>query len=200
MADPDINREDLMEYFAELDPDERQHMLDAIEDSDIDDSITDFCRKMYQRRYTDPKDPGHKVDNWLWKIVYLPGLYSKRGMLMRIVRKEAADAVSELMLKDSDSYSDMEKSLLYLEFRNAARRYLSTCNSDRYGSRLFGMKRSTADDRRYKAAEDIWRASAGLASAAGEEKKLEIWCTALRDELYQYDSACQTYYEEFESK
>ena len=66
MADPDINREDLMEYFAELDPDKRQRMLDAIEDSDIDNSITDFCRTMYQRRYTDPKDPGHKVDNWLW--------------------------------------------------------------------------------------------------------------------------------------
>ena len=54
MADPDINREDLMEYFAELDPDKRQRMLDAIEDSDIDNRITDFCRTMYQRRYTDP--------------------------------------------------------------------------------------------------------------------------------------------------
>ena len=200
MADPEMIREDLMEYFAELDPDKRQEMLNGIADSDIDSDITAFCRKMYKRRYTDPKDPGHRVDNWLWKIVYLPGLYSKRGLLMRIVRKEAADAVSELMLKDPDSYSNTEKSLLYLEFRNAARRYLSTCSSDRYGSRMFGLKRSTAEDRKYKAAEDIWRASAGLASAAGEEQKLEIWCTALRDELYQYDSACQTYYEEFESK
>ena len=30
MADPQINRKDLMEYFAELDPDKRQRMLDAI--------------------------------------------------------------------------------------------------------------------------------------------------------------------------
>ena len=103
------------------------------------------------------------------------------------------------MLKEQDSYSDTERSLLYLEFRNAARRYLSTCNSDSYGSRLFGMKRSTAEDRRYKAAEDIWRASSGLAAVSGEEKKLEIWCTALRDELYQYDSSCRDYYEELEN-
>jgi len=200
MADPQMSREELMEYFAELDPDERQRMLDAIADSDIDSSITTFCRRMFRRRYTDPKDPGHKVDNWLWKIVYLPGLYSKRGLLQRAVRKEAADTISELMLKDQDSYSDTEKSLLYLEFRNAARRYLSTCNSDSYGSRLFGMKRSTAEDRRYKAAEDIWRASSGLASASGEEKKLEIWCTALKDELFQYDSSCREYYEELDNK
>lgn len=200
MADPQLSREDLMEYFAELDPEKRQHMLDAIADSDIDSGITDFCRKMYQRRHTDPKDPKHLVDNWLWKIVYLPGLYSKRGLLTRIVRKEAAATVSELMLQDPDSYSETEKSLLYLEFRNAARRYLSTCNSDSYGNRLFGMKRSTAEDRKYKAAEDIWRASGGLASASGEEKKLGIWCAALRDELYQYDSACKDYYEKFEDK
>ena len=58
MADPQMSREELMEYFAELDPDERQRMLDAIADSDIDSSITTFCRRMFRRRYTDPKDPG----------------------------------------------------------------------------------------------------------------------------------------------
>lgn len=200
MADPEMIREDLMEYFTELDPGERRRMLEVIADSDIDSSITDFCRRVYKRRHTDPKDPGHKVDNWLWKIVYLPGLYAKKGLLMRFVRKEAAETVAELMLKDPNRYSDMEKTLLYLEFRNVARRYLSTCNSDRYGARLFGMKKSTAEDRKYKAAEDLWRASVGMATASGELDRLEIWCTALKDELYQYDRTCIPYYEELESK
>ena len=201
MLDTEMITEELMEYFAELDPDERRSRLEVISDEGSTDSdIVDFCRAMYKRRYTDPKDPKHTVDNWLWKIVYLPGLYSKRGFLKSALRKEAAATVGDLMLKAPGRYSELEKALLYLEFRNAARRYLSTCNSDRYGSRFLGMKKSTSDDRNYKAAEDIWRASSGLAAASGEEERLSIWCTALRDELYEYDIACGEYYSSFRAE
>ena len=148
----------------------------------------------------DPKDPDHKVDNWLWKIVYLPGLYSKKNFLRKAVSLEAEAAVRDLQLEDAGSYSDTEKTLLYLEFRNAAKRYLSTTKSDRYGSKLLGLKKAGPEDKAKKAAEDIWRASKGLAVASGETERLEIWCAALRDELIQFDKSCESYYDELDRR
>ena len=201
MIDPGMIDKELMEYFRELSPRDRRVMLDDLEEQDnLNQDVLQFCRKLYNERYTDPKDPEHRVDNWLWKIVYLPGLYSKRKMLKSPLRKEAGEAISDLHLDDTGRFSDMEKTLLYLEFRNAAKRYLSTCSSDGYGSKMFGLKKLSAEEKKQRASEDIWTASRGIAVAAGEEERFEIWCIALRDELFQYDRACEGYYEELERR
>ena len=192
MIDPGMIDKELLEYFRELSPRDRRLMLDAIEGQD--EELIRFCGMLYRDRYSDPKDPERRVDNWLWKIVYLPGLYSKKGLLKRAVFNEAQAAVKDLHLEDAAAYSDIEKTLLYLEFRNAAKRYLSTTKSDRYGSRFLGLKKAGAEEKTRKAAEDLWRASRGLAIASGETERLEIWCAALRDELIQFDRNCEKYY------
>ena len=92
MIDPGMIDKELMEYFRELSPRDRRVMLDDLEEQDnLNQDVLQFCRKLYNERYTDPKDPEHRVDNWLWKMVYLPGLYSKRKMLRSPLRKEAGD-------------------------------------------------------------------------------------------------------------
>ena len=198
MIDPGMIDKELMEYFRELSPVERKRMFERIEG--LDPEVEEFCRNLYRDRHTDPKDPEHSVDNWLWKIVYLPGLRTKSALMKSAVKNEAQGTIMDLHLEDPGQYSDMEKTLLYLEFRNAAKRYLSTCNGTKYGSTLFGMKHASEEEKKAKAAEDIWKASKGIARAAGEEDRLEIWCLALRDELYQYNQACKHYYEDMENK
>jgi hypothetical protein len=198
MIDPGLISRELIEYFRELSPRARRLRFEAIDGED--EQTMSFCEKLYRIRYTDPKDPDHKVDNWLWKIVYLPGLYSKKNFLRKAVSLEAEAAVRDLQLEDAGAYSDTEKTLLYLEFRNAAKRYLSTTKSDRYGSKLLGLKKAGPEDKAKKAAEDIWRASRGLAVASGETERLEIWCAALRDELIQFDKSCESHYDELDRR
>ena len=198
MIDPGMFDKELMEYFRDLSPSERKSKLDALKGQD--EEVMEFCRELYHDRYTDPKKPENIVDNWLWKIVYLPGLYAKKGIFRRGLPREAEATIQELHLDDTDAFTDTGKTILYLEFRNAAKRYLSTCDSDGYGTTFFGLKKGGPEQKKAKAAEDIWRASRGIAIESGETEKLEIWCAALRDELFQYDSACKIFYEQLESK
>ena len=187
----------LMKYFRELSPRDRRLMLDDMED--LDHETRTICTELYTRRYTDPKDPEHRVDNWLWKIVFLPGLYKKKGMLKKAVANESGSALADLRLEDAASMSDIEKTCLYLEFRNAARRYLSTCNSANYASKMMGLRKASPEEKKKRACEDIWMASRGLALASGMEEKFDLWCQALRDELMQYDSAAEKHYNELEN-
>ena len=196
MIDPGLISKELIEYFRELSPRDRRILFEAAEGQG--DEIMDFCKMLYRDRYTDPRDPEHNVDNWLWKIVYLPGLYSKKGLLRKAVSHEAEATIRDLHLENPGSYTDVEKTLLYLEFRNVAKRYLSTTKNDRYGSRFLGLKKAGAEEKARKAAEDIWRASRGLAIASDETDRLEIWCAALHDELIQYDKSCESYYIELD--
>lgn len=197
MIDTTLINDELMEYFRELSPAERRLRLEAMED--MDEEVISFCKNLYYDRYRDPKKPERSVDNWLWKIVYLCGLYSKKLFFRGALRREAEAAIRDLHLENTDAYSDMEITMLYLEFRNAAKRYLSTCDNPDYGSTLFGLKKSDAESRKARAAEDLWNASRGIAIESRKTDRLEIWCMALRDELSQYDSKCETYYRELES-
>ncbi len=198
----------LMAFFRELSPRERRLMLDELKRTgEIDEATGEFCDRLYEIRYSDPKDPQHRVDNWLWKIVYLPGLYKKKGLLKRAVSNEYKSAVRDLNLEDIDSLDDNEKLCLYLEFRNAAKRYLSTCEGANYASRLMGFRKATPEEKKEKACEDIWMSSRGLVRAyekinggSGEGDRLELWCRALRDELFQYDPAAKFHYEELENR
>lgn len=196
MIDTSLVNEELMKYFREMSPRDRRLMFEEIEG--LDEETSEMCRKLYKARHTDPKDPEHVVDNWLWKMVYLPGLYSKKFFFRAGIKSEADRTVKDLMLEDTSAYSDLEKTILYLEFRNVAKRYLSTCGNENYASKMLGLRKAGPDEKKIKAAEDIWGASVGFAEAAKEEEKLEIWCAALRDELFQYDAISKKHFEALE--
>lgn len=184
-------------YFGTLDPEERLALLELLPDRG--DGAKAFCRALYRERYTHPKQPDRKADNWLWKIVYLPGLYKRRRFFGKgPLQKEMEGTLKELHLEDPGGLSEMEQSVLYLEFRNTARRYLSTCRGVNYASRLFGMKKATEQEKLDHACEDIWMASRGLARAAGLEENLKLWCDALYDELLDYDPDGGKHYTELE--
>ena len=190
---------DLMAYFRELSPTDRKRMFEAIvEEGTIDENVKEFCELLYEERYQDAKNPEKKVDNWLFKLVYLPGLYKKRRIFKRGFKREIEATLFDLHLDDADSLDEMESTILYLEYRNAAKRYLSTCESDGYASTMLGLKKAGPEEKKYQACEDIWLASRGFAIAAGEEERLRLWCNALLDELTQYDSSLKKLYEDMD--
>jgi hypothetical protein len=177
-------RETFGSYFEILSPRDRRLMFEELDG--LDDETREFCRKLYRERYQDHKEPDRRVDNWLWKVVYLPGVYKRRKFIGKAIRNEADGTLSELHLEAPENLTDMQKTVLYHEFRNVARRYLSTCNGANYGSRLLGLKKATDEQKNTKACEDIWMASRGFALASGEEKRLSLWCDAFCDELISH--------------
>ena len=183
-------------YFREIDPQERLNMLNILESPG--DELWDFCRMLYQQRYSDAKSSNRKVDTWLWKLVYLPGLYKRSKLLRRALHKEMEGTLRELHLDTPDTCDGMIKTALYLEFRNTTRRYLSTCKGVNDASKFLGMKKATEAEKLDKACEDIWMASRGIAHAAGLEKKLALWCDALYDELIIWNPLCQSHYDRLE--
>ena len=171
-------------YFEILSPRDRRLMFEEL--TSLDEQTQAFCRTLYRERYQDKKDPDRRVDNWLWKAVYLPGIFKKRKLLKKAVSNEVKGTLADLHLENPAELSENEKSLLYREFRNVARRYLSTCNGANYGSKLLGFKKASEAEKKTKACEDIWMASRGFALASGEEKRMSLWCDAFLDELMEY--------------
>ena len=184
-------------YFQILSPRDRRLMFDEL--TELDEEIQEFCRAIYRERYQDKKDPERRVDNWLWKAVYLPGLFKRRKLVRKAIGNEAEGTLKDLHLDAPDDLSDTERNILYKEFRNVAKRYLSTCKGVNYGNKLFGLKKASEADKMKKACEDIWMASRGFAIASGEEERLGLWCDAFYDELMEFFPAGKAYYEEFEN-
>lgn len=186
-------RERVTAYYDTLDPTDRLEILQELEAS-REDPLLGFRKTLYQERYTDPKHPERQVDQYLWKCVYFPGLYKRRRMLRRALAHEMNKALEELHLLSPENLSEAEQEALYLEFRNAARRYLGTCRGDRYGRTMLGLRRADDERKREKACEDIWSMGRGLALAAGEERRMRLWCSALYDEWLDFDPEAEVLY------
>ena len=185
-------------YYQELDPEKRLAILNEYADPENPTDV--FRKKLFSERYEDPKNPKRRVDTWLWKCVYLPGIYKRRRIFVKPLRHEVEQTLKELHLTELEEMSAEQREALYLEYRNAARRYLTTCKGDRYGSSLFGLKKAEEDDQKVLAAEDIWNASLGIARAVGLEEQMKLWCDALYEELLVYDPRAQKRYEELSAK
>ena len=191
----------LMAYFRELSPRDRRLMFEELsEEGIVDAELKDFCELLYRERYCDKKDPDRRVDNWLWKLVYMPGLYRKRRFFKKALIKEAEATLSDLHLSDADNLDEMQSMILYLEFRNVAKRYRSTCGGANYASRMLGLKKASDDEKKKRACEDIWISSKGIATVFKEEKRMKLWCNALYDELIHYDESLKSYYEQLDAE
>ncbi len=176
----------LKEYFAELDPLRRREILDSLPADDD----TEFLRALYASRYSDHENKGRKnVDWWLWRCICLQILYGRGRFLRTFRNREVAGIIGELFMNDS------HHTFLYHEYRNTARRYLSTCNSANYASRMMGFRQASDEEKVIRACQDIWQMSAGIAKSAGVEAEMHLWVESFRDELYEYSPVCREEYE-----
>ena len=90
---------------------------------------------------------------------------------------------------------ESHRAYLYHEYRNTARRYLSTCKSGNYAARFMGFRQASDEEKVIKACEDIWQMSGGVAKKTGNSEAMKLWTEAFRDELYDYDDICREEYE-----
>ena len=179
-------------FYDEIDPAKRLAILDSIrEEKENPDS--QIMLEIYNDRFSDHDGKGRKnVDWWLWRCVCLQ-ILCDRGRLFRKSRdKEVLTIINEL---HTDCEEEPRKNFLYHEYRNTAKRYLSTCNSPDYASSFMGFRRASDEEKKLRACRDIWQMSAGVAKSSGLTDKMQNWIDALRDELFDYDSICISEYE-----
>lgn len=170
------------EYFSELEPSKRLELLDALPD----DEDTQFIRRLYSERYIKEKD------SWLWRAIYLMMTYGKSTFFKSSRNKEVRKILKEL-------HSDDDNSFLYHEYRNVARRYLSTCNSYGYASSLLGLRQASDDEKIIRACQDIWQMSEGIARQENLRDNMKLWIKAFYDELADYNQICRHEYERLSS-
>ena len=174
-------------FYAELDPEKRKTIFNSL--ADPENELDNFRRMLCMQRYCDLKHPDRKVDTWLWRCGYLPGLYQSRWAVGNPMRWEMRETLRELHLESPERLSEPEREALYLEFRNAARRYIASCE-----------KRSSSVRTKRRICRDIWEMSRGVAHAAGAEAQMKLWCDALYDELVDRDTLYREIYERIDQK
>ena len=179
---------DLTEYFREIDPKKRLVILDSLPES----GAVDFVREVYNDRYSDHEGKGRKnIDWWLWRCICLQILYGRGRFLRKFRDKEVTAIISELRMNDTD---ESHRAVLYHEYRNTARRYLSTCKSGDYASGFMGFRKASDEEKIIKACADIWQMSGGIAHSSGNDSAMLLWVEAFRDELMNYDDICREEY------
>lgn len=181
------------DYYEELEPKIRLEILNSLPE----DKAVNFLHELYSNRYSDHEGKGRKnIDWWLWRCICLQILFGRGKLLRRFRDKEVKAIINELKIDDTD---EEHKAFLYHEYRNLARRYLSTCKSSNYASRFMGFRQASDDEKVYKACADVWQMSAGIAKSAELEGKMQLWIEAFHDELIKYSPLCKDEYERLNS-
>jgi len=170
-------------YFAELDPELRRELLEKYEEANPQDADVNLFRRLWTLRYTDPKNPKQCVDTFLWQIINLICLYRVSGFFSKGTEKEIDEAMKTLGFSDAAEYGDAGREILYLEFRNAARRYFGTCDNKSYGKKLMGIVSMSENERRNKMAREVWRLTEGLSRRFETDQDMALFCKAIHDEF-----------------
>lgn len=170
-------------YFAELDPDLRGKLLERYSEANPQDADVGLLRTLWTLRYTDPKNAGQRVDTFLWQMINLICLYRVSGFFSRGTEKEISAILKTLGFSDAAAYGGAGREILYLEFRNAARRYFGTCENKFYGKKLMGIVTMNENERRDKMAREVWQVTQGLPKRFKTDDDMALFCKAIHDEF-----------------
>lgn len=174
-------------YYAELDPEQRKKLLEQGCQVQPEDPLNPLRRELWELRYTDPKNPQHRVDSLLWQCVNLLYIYKASGprFLRKSGVKEIQTATESMGESAAKPFGQEGLTALYWEFRNAARRYFTVCSGDKsYHKRAFGILSISKEEARKKLTRDAWRLSEGLASRFNLHAELHLFSRAVKDEYF----------------
>ena len=144
------------DYRKTLDPAERWEILCGLEQSkEVSQEEAQLQKTLFAKRYT--------RQNGMWMEV--PDLYVRFMLEMMSPRSMLATAASvqKQVLKDTDALGfpeaeaagELGRAALLREWENAFLRYLSTTEGDRYGSKLFGLLKASAEEKEIRIQKDI---------------------------------------------
>ena len=174
------------EFYKELDPDRRRELYKTAVQESEDDGANALRRELMEQRYTDPRDSSHKVDNFLWNMVILPGYMRPMYFIKAIGEREIKGIIRDLGLEDAQGWDESKRAAAYWEYRNTAARYLTTCEGPSYAKKLFGTMHSTVEEKLAKTAKDFYSMAVLVPAKYGVEKELELFIRALKDAFLAY--------------
>ena len=175
---------DLLEsYYEELDPAKRLVLLNEyLEAADPGDTAAQYRKALYKYRYTDPKDPARKVDNYMLTLLHLMYLFRGSSIFPKRNVKQVLALMRDLEQDERVHTDDVFEEAFIMEVRNAVRRYFGTCKSAAYHKKLFGTTYATADEKETQRCKDTWRMSIGIAERLHLEKEMDLFCRAVAEE------------------
>ncbi len=174
-------------YYQELDPKERKRLFEKLKTSEPDDGANAYRERIFAARHTDPEQPDHEVDYFLFQCVSLIQTYRIANFSRRSAVKEVEKALQIMLYDEAFQYGEAGEKALYWELRNTAARYFNTCEASGYNRALFGLIQSSDEGRLDRMCRDAWQISLGLAQRTGQEDRLRIWVQAVLDAYLQVD-------------
>ena len=169
------------EFYEELDPDKRKALYEEGLKKLEDDGANAFRAELMKLRYTDPRNASHRVDNFLWQMVILPGFLRPIYFFKPVGEREVRAVIRELGLEGAEDWDEAKRRAAYWEYRNAADRYLSTCTGPGYAKKLFGMMASSDEEKLARTARDLYSMAVTVPEKYGRQKELELFTSALKD-------------------
>lgn len=178
-------------YYCEPDPKKRRKMLDELFETEPDDGANMYRLRLWEARYLDPKHPGAEVDRFLFQFVNMIQLYRTARLYRKSAIRQITRAFQEMLFSEAAACGAAGEGALYWELRNAAARYLKTCEASGYNRAVFGMVPSSDFGRRNRVCQEIWEMTRGLAARTGMEQEMQLWNRAVLDAYSQFDYSAQ---------
>ena len=188
------------EYYRELEPRRRRAMLEALCANEADDGANEYRRALFEARHTDRKNPEREVDRVLFMCVNFMQICQSSRLFRGGAVREVRRALREQRFDQAARYGEAGEQALYWEIRNAAARYLFTCESPSYNRGLFGMAPSRDSDRQARITQDIWQMSEGITQRTGLAEELRLWNQAVLDAYCATGEDARTRFEAYSRK
>lgn len=185
------------EYYRELEPIRRRELFEQLCLTEPDDGANAYRRQLFEARHVDPKQPGREVDRFLFNCLSFSQIWASARMFKKHARREVLDALREMHSDRAAEYGEAGERAFYWEIRNAAARYLKTCEGSGYNRALFGMIASGDDSRAERICRDVWRSTDGLAERLDLGDELRVWSRAVQDSYFMSDPGAQRRYNEY---
>ena len=188
------------EYYSEREPKRRRGMFESLAASLPDDGANAFRAAIFRARHVDEKRQGHEVDRMLFMCVSFMQLYHTARFFRNGARREVLRSMEELRFGEAEGLGEAGMSALYWEIRNAAARYLSTCESAGYNRAMFGLMPSREGGRADRICRDIWQMTDGLARRARMESEMSVWNSAVKDAYFALGGQERERFEAYDGK
>ena len=185
------------EYYRETDRKKRLSLRNELFMLEADDGANEYRKKLYERRYINPKDSSQEQDLYLWNCVNFIEISRSGKLFKRHTRKEILKALKQMGFDEMPEYGPAGEKALYWEIRNGAKRYFQTCSDKSYRRQVFGLLSTTDEDRGRQMCRDAWDMSAGLAEAFQLQEELRIWSQAVKDQYSAVDGEAASRFQEY---
>ena len=184
------------EYYIQLEPDRRAHLLRHLLKEEEDDGANAFRQRLFSLRHMEEGKTEPSVDRYLWACVNFVQVYSTSRFLKRGGRKEVEQFLDRYGYREAAASGERGEAALYWEIRNAAKRYFKTCMGSEYRRSLFGLLSPNGSDQKKQMSLDVWKMTRGLEIRFGMREELKLWTQAVQDEYLLTDPSAASRLEE----